>query len=332
MFDFFKHHVQPAPESVRQIEFVTASPGVSASSYWATIAAQIRQLEPSTIKLTLDPEARKFSGTTTNVARLALDLAVLSVPRQREAKGEMVDATVLPPDAPLTVELDGQTLENVPWPDAEPRLWLRRDAEGWTVVSRPAPADKGPGRSGPFKQAFCNRFMFVYGTQGNEAQNATVYNKARYDAETFWYRGNGAVNVLADVAFDPSSQRDRNVILYGNADTNAAWAALLGESPVQVRRGMVAIGQREITGDDLACLFIRPRPGSEQALVGVVAGTGVAGMRLTERLPYFVSGVAYPDCIVLGPEVLTSGTAGIRVAGFFGVDWAVESGEFAWRQ
>jgi pimeloyl-ACP methyl ester carboxylesterase len=332
MFDFFKHHVQPAPESVRQIEFHTANPGVSASSNWVTIVAQLRQLEPSMVKLALDPELRKFSGTTTNVARLVLDLAVLSVPRQREVEGEMVDATVLPPDGPLTVELDGQTLENIPWPETEPRLWLRCDAEGWTVISRPAPTDKGPARYGPFKEVFRNRFMFVYGTQGNEAQNAAIYNKARYDAETFWYRGNGAVDVLADVAFDPSDQRDRNVILYGNADANAAWAALLGESPVQVRRGLVMIGQREITGDDLACLFIRPRPGSEQALVGVVAGTGVAGMRLAERLPYFLSGVAYPDCIVLGPEVLTSGTAGIRVAGFFGVDWAVGSGEFAWRQ
>ena len=174
--------------------------------------------------------------------------------------------------------------------------------------------------------------MFVYATQGTQAQNAAVYNKARYDAETFWYRGNGAVDVLPDVDFDPSTERDRNVILYGNADTNAAWAALLGESPVQVRGGAVTLGQREITGADLGCLFIRPRPGSDRALVGVVAGTGVAGMRLTERLPYFVSGSAYPDCIVLGPEVLTSGTAGIHVAGFFGIDWGVDSGEFAWRE
>ena len=35
--------------------------------------------------------------------------------------------------------------------------------------------------------------------------------------------------------------RDRNVILYGNAESNAAWPVLLGESPVQVRRGQVKI-------------------------------------------------------------------------------------------
>ncbi|MCS6858694.1 MAG: hypothetical protein NZT92_00055 [Abditibacteriales bacterium] len=66
--------------------------------------------------------------------------------------------------------------------------------------------------------------------------------------------------------------------------------------------------------------------------MGVVSGTGIVGMRLTDRLPYFVSGVAYPDCIVLGSEMLTQGSAGVRVAGYFGLDWSVMRGEFAWRE
>ena len=54
------------------------------------------------------------------------------------------------------------------------------------------------------------------------------------------------------------------------------------------------------------------------------------GMRLTDRLPYFTSGVGYPDCVVFGPEVLAKGTTAVRGAGFFGVDWSVGKGEFAW--
>jgi hypothetical protein len=53
-------------------------------------------------------------------------------------------------------------------------------------------------------------------------------------------------------------------------------------------------------------------------------------MRLTDRLPYFVSGVGYPDCIVLGTEMLARGFKGVRVAGFFGSDWGTNSGEFVW--
>ena len=100
------------------------------------------------------------------------------------------------------------------------------------------------------------------------------------------------------------------MIVYGHAESNAVWPVLLGKSPVQVRRGKVALGLRDLLGDDLACVFVYPRPDSEAGLIGVVAGTGINGSRLTERLPYFVSGVAYPDCTVFSASRLEQGAAG----------------------
>ncbi len=130
----------------------------------------------------------------------------------------------------------------------------------------------------------------------------------RFDAETFWYRGNGGVDIVADTSLtDPArveAFRDRNVILYGHSECNAAWASLLGDSPVQVQRGQVRIGKRIESGDDLACLFLRPRSGSDVATVGAVAGSGLTGMRLTATLPYFSSGVAYPDCVLVRTSAL----------------------------
>jgi hypothetical protein len=122
------------------------------------------------------------------------------------------------------------------------------------------------------------------------------------------------------------------VILYGHSQSNAAWPALLSESPVQIDRGRVSIGNRTNEGDDLACLFIRPRPGSDRAAVGVVGGTGAAGLRLTARLPFFTSGVAYPDCLLLRAKALSEGSTTPLAAGYFGGDWDVESGEFAWNE
>ena len=53
----------------------------------------------------------------------------------------------------------------------------------------------------------------------------------------------------------------------------------------------------------------------------VVGGTGLAGCRLTDRLPYFTSGVAYPDCTIFDAgEAANIGArqAAIIGAGFFG--------------
>jgi dienelactone hydrolase len=316
MFDFFARRIRPGNDSVRQIDFVTANPGISAWSHWVGIEAQIEQLKPSSVSIRHDPGLRRFVGTTNNVARLAIDLRHVE------------------PGKAIQVELDDQELPAIPFPEDTAKIWLQRDGDDWEVATEPSAKQKGPHRYGPFKDAFRNQALFVYGTAGTPEENAWAFAKARYDAETFWYRGNGSIDIISDKSFEASASRDRNVILYGNAETNGAWRALLADSPVQVERGRVRVGDgqesRELRGEDLACLFLRPRPGSERAAVGVVSGSGITGMRLTDRLPYFLSGVGLPDCLVIGTDMLTNGEQGVRLAGFFGLDWNVSSGDFVW--
>ncbi len=326
LFAFLQERALPAAEAVRRIDFVTASPSVSARGHWATIEEQIDPFMPSSVHLKLAPDRLRIGGTTENVGRLTLDVGrTLAGPKSAQ---------------PFTVELDGQTIENAPVSTSsigEPVIWLARSGGTWSAMRSAAPSSrKSPSRQGPFKEAFRNRFLFVIGTTGTPQENAWGLAKARFDAEVFWYRGNGSVDVVLDSAFlDPGRTdefRHRNLIVYGHSECNAAWPALLGESPVQVRRGQVQIGQRTVTGDALACLFVRPRPGNDRGSVGVVAGSGLTGLRLTDRFPYFSSGAAYPDCLLVSEKSMTDGPAGILASGFFGGDWGVDSGEFAWKE
>jgi hypothetical protein len=309
MFDFFARRRLPEAASVRQVEFVTVNPGVSSKCDWVGIEAQQRALRPSTVSMRVDPHRRRFVGTTSNVARLSIGLSPLA------------------PDGPVTIDIDGQKFEALAWP-ASKCVWLERVDETWRALAdAPSPKLKHPRRGGPFKDALRNRMVFVYGTLGTPEENAWAAAKARFDAETFWYRGNGSVEVIPDHEFNPASQPDRNVIVYGNADTVRSWGALLGDSPVQVKRGSVRVGANDYSGEDLACLLVRPRPNSDRACVAVIGGSGIAGMRVTDRLPVFVSGVAYPDYTVLGADVFKRGLDGVRCAGFFGNDWSIEGGE-----
>jgi pimeloyl-ACP methyl ester carboxylesterase len=321
MMEFFQHNSLPSPNERKTIAFTTADPGVSSRCGWVSIEAQQKPLQPSSVEIAQDVETRSFVGQTQNVARLAIDVGHWSSRR----------------GGPIQVTLDGQQLPRLAWPEADEAgnsattLWFERHDDRWSAASAPLPHSKGPRRSGPFKAAFDNDALLVYGTNGTPEENDWAEAKARYDAETFWYRGGGALEVLPDSRFDSHRDPERNVILYGNADTNRAWPALLADSPVQVRRGEVRFGTHAESGDDLAALFVYPRPASDTALVGVVAGTGPAGMRLTNRLRYFVSGVAYPDLMIFGPGVLAEGTSDVRAWGYFGPDWKVDTGDFAWR-
>lgn len=306
IFEFFARHQLPERREVRRVEFRTASPRVSADCHWLRVEAQVKLFLLSRIELDLDPEKRAFRGATENVTRLSLDVSAL------------------PPGKPVSVFLDGQSVEGIAWPAGEARVWLARDGAKWAAVAKPGADAKGPHRSGAFKDAFRNRVAFVYGTKGTAAETAQALAKARYDAEVFWYRGNGSIDVVPDTAFDPKAEPDRNVILYGHAGTNAAWKPLLGDAPVQVTAGQVKVGDRTVKGDALGALLVRPRPGSDVAMVAAVAGTGAAGTRAAERLPYFNSGVGYPDWLVFD-------TKGIVGAGYFGNDWSLGTGEAAWR-
>jgi dienelactone hydrolase len=311
LFDFLKRHTRPSDTETTRVEFVTANPGISATSHWVTVLAQEHPLEYSRVAIDRDAKTGAFKGTTENVLRLSL--APLTAPSGGAA---------------VVVDLDGTRLEVKPAGDG--RLYLARGNSGWQSAPSPEPSLKGPQRAGGFKDVFRHRAVLVYGTLGTPEENARAYNKARFDAESFWYRGNGSLEVLSDKAFDPAKNRDRNVVLYGNADTNALWATLLGASPVEVRNGRVRVGDRTFTGTDLAAYFVRPRADSATASVGAVAWSGPAGWTAAGPVQYFVSGAGFPDMMLFSADMLRSSTAGVKALGWFGPDWSLERGDIVW--
>lgn len=317
MFELFqKSRIGPVAwdGSSDTVRFTTVSPAVSDRFRWARILQQEKMLLPSVADLKWEPDSGTMRGTTQNIAFLTLDTALLS-----------------PSGTLKQLVVDGQTLE-VPAKVAKGVVPLRREQGRWQVASSlPSANAKSPERGSGFKQAFRHRFVLVYGTQGTPEENEWSYNRVRYDAETFLYRGNGSPEIVTDSAFQEKNYPDRSIILYGNATTNAVWQRMLKDSPIIVERNKIRVGTRDWMGEDIATVFLRPRPDSLVAMIAAVGATGLTGMRLTERLPYFVSGVAYPDWCVFDASILDKGVEGVRAAGYFGNNWSLESGESVYR-
>jgi len=144
--------------------------------------------------------------------------------------------------------------------------------------------------------------------------------------ETWYYRGNGAVDIIADREYSPGRYQGRSVILYGNASTNSAWGILLKDCPIQVKRNELRAGDKIWQGDDLAAYFVRPLPDGITS-VGVVTGTGLKGIQAANANQYFAGGSAFPDYMIFRLEMLQTGAAGILKAGFFGNDWKLTADE-----
>ncbi|MEM8882450.1 MAG: prolyl oligopeptidase family serine peptidase [Planctomycetota bacterium] len=267
------------------IEFLSADPGIDADHFWLTYLQPANYGELGWMK-----GDRRSGGArieTRNVRRFRTDVF-----------GQLdIDGTKLVTESPAE---------------------FVRSPSGWSVAT-PAPAQKRPDRCGPFKRAFDRRFVLVYG-------DSDRFGRARalLDAQRWWYYGNGDCAVLSDREFAQGDYRGRNVILYGNAESNRAWSAVVPDAcPIQLRQGEAKLGARVMQGDDLGCFFVYPRRGETDALVGVVGWTGLAGGRATTAVSYFSAGVGLPDYTLFGADVLAKGDAGVRAAGWFDHAWQV---------
>ena len=69
MMSFFQQHQLPLPGAVRKVDFVTASPTVSAEFRWATIEEQQKAFRPSSIHINHQPMKREFSGRPITLPR-----------------------------------------------------------------------------------------------------------------------------------------------------------------------------------------------------------------------------------------------------------------------
>jgi hypothetical protein len=232
------------------VEFTTANPGISTRDAWLSIDAQEHPLSLSSARLSLNPGLNQVQGSTVNVARIGLDKSIFDLSRV------------------ATVELDSQKIALRSEGDPADPVWMEKEKGQWHQSGAPSPALKGSHRYGTFKEAFRNRMALVYGTAGTQQENAWAFARARYDAERLWYQGNGSVDVFADTEFVPSAEPDRNVVLYGNGRTPAFGRALPG-CPVTL--GAINRHWRTVVKrPDICCIFVRPRPGSAVASVGVV--------------------------------------------------------------
>ncbi len=308
MFDYFKWHQRLPDSSTHEIDFTTSSPGISATHRWATVTQQLHPLQYSRIQLRRNIAAASISGSTENVALLKLALK---------------DFTT---GATINIRLDNMPPISHRVLSTNDSLFLQNTGSGWSL-STPPPADhKNPLRYGTFKEAFNHRVVFVIGTKGTATENEANRNKAIYDAESWYYRGNGAIDVIRDVDYNESKYAGRNIILFGNADNNSAWKLLLSKSPIQVKRNTLALGDKIWNGDNLATYFIWPQPNPE-LLVGVVSATGEKGMKAAYANQYFAGGSGFPDFMIFTDEMLKNGASGVKLAGFFDNSWRLTKEE-----
>ncbi len=318
IFELFR--ATSRPELVTKVSLTSNDPSATARCDWVEVLQLERYGEPFSVEATWDPAKQMATVTTHNVRRISF-----LEPDGKEGAHFTIDGKQMP--IPASEYWRSRGSWHIPDQDDRPQSWAPSFKEAsWDCAYSTS--------SGPFKRAFDNQFVLVYGTQGSKDETSELYERARYDAAHWWYRANGHVEVMSDVRWlqlhadtDDDSDGDevmgRNVIVYGNRDTNAVFEPLVPfAAPFDAARGRLRLGKQTFEGDSLGAVVVLP--GKNHCLVGLFADTGPRGSRLGYSLTPFISGVGYPDYALFSSEILTKGAGGVLAAGFFDADWNLQ--------
>ncbi|MFT7462640.1 MAG: dienelactone hydrolase [Pseudohongiellaceae bacterium] len=305
-------------ENPSEVAFTSVDPSVDSTHHWVSFLQPIAYGRRSSFGASWDSQSGLATVETENVRAFAL----------LEIGGEPVGEALV----------DGQLLELGSWPGS--RILTLTD-DGWSHGQLDL-EQKRPSRSGPFKQAFDDDFVFVVGTHGDAAMTTALGDRAQQLAQEWRYRANGQATIMGDDDYLESPPKG-NPILLGNGDCNSAWSVLLpadGEpirwdaapwpddwrgmaavgGELDVAEGAVTLGKKRWLGADIGAVFVRPRPGG---LVGAFGFSGLPAVRASYALSPFVSGVGFPDYAVYDSSVLGVGDGGVLAAGWFDHGWSL---------
>jgi len=271
-------------------------------AYWLTVDAFERWGQPAEAKAALrapgagDGSGNKLELTTRNVARLTL-----RPPR------ELCD-----PAAPFKVTLNGKALE------------LKADAKGEVAVEvvplKPSPLRKTPSLCGPIKDAFNRRFLFVYGTAGDEKATAANRALARRMQKDWYLFAKGFRQTTADSALSEADMARSNLLLFGTPKTHSILARIAPKLPIHFTDdGYEILGKTYKASEATGLMFLYPNPLAPDRYVVVCHGLHY-GEKLGENHKYDL----LPDFIVYSDEPDYDDSNAYYCAGFFDGAWQLD--------
>lgn len=310
MFEIFKNRRIPKAVDVKTIDFASASPSINGKCHWVEILQQIEPWKTSKINISVDSKGSAYKAETTNVSALRISYPKLST------------------KASVSVTIDSQTLSGQA--DLHAEVLLVKKDQKWEIVAELPNGVRQGLTTGSARTGMNRNFVFIIGMTGNLEQRQWSYAKARYDAEMFYYRGNGSVDIMTDKEWVANPTKGRSLVVYGNEQINTGFGFGLSKRPFFV--GEDGYSHRNTKGGNLtgSLAGIFHYRGQEEGISNLIfAGTDMVGCRLLNRVPFFVSGAGFPDLFVFRPSLLKGNLKdGVVEAGYFGNDWSIENGNF----
>ncbi len=292
----------------RRVTFRTADLTAEYRAYWVQVLEPRSPLDDVAVDAVYEPAVQTIRVDTENVGVLRIDLSHFPA----GAYHLIVDDRVVALDAAA--------------PGVITAAW---SGGRFRPVTAPNAGRKTPGNGGPIKAVFFRPFVIVYGSGGTTIDTQRNLEQARLLVWQWYHRGNGQAPVLRDSEATDDTLRTHNVVLIGLPGNNTVLDRWQPRLPFRITHGLLSFAlerPNRVAGQlagAFAVQYIFPNPLDQDRLVLVCTATTGEAIPWLAWQPVLYSGSALPDYIVYDAAVQTAGFAGLRMAGYFDVDWTL---------
>lgn len=177
---------------------------------------------------------------------------------------------------------------------------------------------------GKVSDAFNTPFLFVVGSKGSDNKSIVLNKSAERAAEMLvreWMmRANGIAEIKRDVDVKAEDKRTHNLILFGNAETNAIISEINDKLPIRFDDANIIVGGQKIVGEDLGVIQIVPNPLQTNRYAVVVGGTTPKSFETASRLNFN----ELPDFVIFDKRTLAGEKQDFVGGGFFNKFWELD--------
>ncbi|MCC9641368.1 prolyl oligopeptidase family serine peptidase [Rhodopirellula sp. JC740] len=183
------------------------------------------------------------------------------------------------PSGQIAVTINGQPVvnsHNGPTVRSDRSLEAEFQLDGtWKVASDDSQTlRKRPRSQGPIDDAFMDRFVFVLptGTSGDPAVEQWIQSESKHAMDHWRLHFRGDVRMIKDTDVDVETMANQNLILFGDATSNAVIARLLPKLPLQWTNDTIRIGKHEVSSVGHVPAIIYPNPEAPKHYIVINSG------------------------------------------------------------
>jgi dienelactone hydrolase len=296
----------PVPRRVRFTTFTLRYP----ECLWIRLEGLAEHWQRTSIDAEIvDPHTVKVATENVSAFRIAMP-----------SGGCPLDNTQRP-----TVRIDGAEL-TAPAVETD-RSWVadfHKEAGGWRAgpLASGDGLRKTPGLQGPIDDAFLDSFVIVRptGPAAREQTAAWVEAEMKHAIEHWRKQFRGDAQVKDDTAITDADIADRNLVLWGDAQSNSVLARIVNRLPIRWQGDKLTVGDKTYVADTVMPVLIYPNPLNPRRYV--VLNSGFT-FREYDYLNNARQVPKLPDWALVNTSVkpTSRGPGEIAAAGFFDEQW-----------